>query len=82
MDLPDLRLSWEPDALVEEAEWVRLRAAHSAALVEYSLASAVIIDRLVSNAEPTPEELQREDRAIEALAAAREAFFSAWHRVS
>jgi hypothetical protein len=27
------------------------------------------------------EELQREDRAIKALAEAREAFFSAWHRV-
>ena len=70
----------KPDT-VEEAEWARLRAVHTAAIEEYSLASAVIRDRLLSKVEPTPEELQREGRAIKALVAAREAFFSAWHRV-
>jgi hypothetical protein len=70
----------KPDA-VDETEWERLRAAHTAAVDEYSLASAVIKDRLLSKVEPTPEELQREGRALKALIAAREAFFALWHRV-
>jgi hypothetical protein len=70
----------EPDS-IEEAEWAAVRAAHSAAIDEYTLASAVIRDRLLSKVEPTPEELQREGRALKALIAAREAFFAAWHRV-